>query len=58
MVSNTFASRKQRPLWELFILVAFFVGLALLTRVPAELGKLRHANAVAVEAAQARSTGN
>lgn len=32
-------TRQQRPLWEMFILLAFFLGLALLCRVPAELGK-------------------
>lgn len=34
-------TRQQRPLWEMLILLAFFVGLALLCRVPAELGKLQ-----------------
>ena len=32
-------SRQQRPLWEMLILLAFFLGLALLARVPSELGK-------------------
>jgi hypothetical protein len=39
MGSTTDKSRQQLPLWEMLILLAFFVGLALLARVPAELGK-------------------
>ncbi len=54
-------SRQQRPLWEMLILLAFFVGLALLCRVPAELGKLKVAAALVApqgETVQAQSTGN
>lgn len=39
MGSTTDKSRQQLPLWEMLILLAFFVGLALLARLPAELGK-------------------
>ena len=39
MGSANDSSRQQLPLWEMLILLAFFVGLALLARVPAELGK-------------------
>jgi hypothetical protein len=39
MGSTTDKSRQQLPLWEMLILLAFFLGLALLARVPAELGK-------------------
>jgi len=39
MGTTTDKSRQQLPLWEMLILLAFFVGLALLARVPAELGK-------------------
>ncbi|GEM_PF-5094270 len=53
-------TRQQRPLWEMFILLAFFVGLALLCRVPAELGKHRIAAALAHQAAttQAQNTSD
>jgi hypothetical protein len=53
-------SRQQRPLWEMLILLAFFVGLALLCRVPAELGKHRITaglSAPQVDATQAQRTG-
>lgn len=40
-------TRQQRPLWEMFILLAFFLGLALLCRVPAELGKHQFAASLA-----------
>lgn len=36
-------TRQKRPLWEMLILLAFFLGLALLCRIPAELGKHRFA---------------
>ena len=49
MGSTTDKSRQQLPLWEMLILLAFFVGLALLARVPAELGK--HGFAAARESA-------
>lgn len=39
MGSTTDKSRQQLPLWEMLILLAFFLGLALLARVPQELGK-------------------
>lgn len=39
MGSTTDKSRQQLPLWEMLILLAFFVGLALLARIPQELGK-------------------
>jgi hypothetical protein len=54
-------TRQQRPLWEMLILLAFFVGLALLCRVPAELGKHRIAAGLAapkVESVQAQNTPN
>jgi hypothetical protein len=53
-------SRQQRPLWEMIILVAFFVGLALLCRVPAELGKHKVAAGLIApqsETVQAQRTG-
>ena len=53
-------TRHKRPLWEMLILLAFFVGLALLCRVPAELGKHHFAAAPAVpqsETAQAQHFG-
>jgi hypothetical protein len=53
-------TRQQRPLWEMFILVAFFIGLALLCRVPAELGKHRVAAGIAApttQTTQAQRTG-
>lgn len=46
MGSTTDKSRQQLPLWEMLILLAFFVGLALLARVPAELGKYGFAKGV------------
>ena len=55
MVSNALSSRKQRPLWEMLILVGFFLGLALLAKGSAKLGKLRHANAPRAEHAEARA---
>jgi hypothetical protein len=58
MGSNTDKSRQQRPLWEMLILLAFFLGLALLARVPAELGKLRQANVTNIENTQAQRSGN
>lgn len=47
-------TRQQRPLWEMLILLAFFLGLALLCRVPAELGK--HQLAAGLSAPQSEST--
>ncbi|HKP98124.1 MAG TPA: hypothetical protein VJ385_20510 [Fibrobacteria bacterium] len=55
MGSNTDKSRQQRPLWEMLILLAFFLGLALLARVPAELGKLRQADMAGSEATRAQN---
>ena len=55
MVSNAFASRKRRPLWEMLILVAFFLGFALLAKGSAKLGKWRHANAPRAENAEAHA---
>lgn len=54
MGSTTDKSRQQLPLWEMLILLAFFVGLALLARLPAELGKRNlAAKAAATEQNQA-----
>jgi hypothetical protein len=58
MGSTTDKSRQQRPLWEMLILLAFFLGLALLARVPAELGKLRQASVKIDETTQAQRLGN
>lgn len=58
MGSNSLSSRKQRPLWEMLILLAFFLGLALLARVPAELGKMRQANYAAGQADQTQDAGD
>jgi hypothetical protein len=55
MVSNAFASRKRRPLWEMLVLVAFFLGFALLAKGSAKLGKLRHAHAAKLDNAEARA---
>ena len=55
MGTTTDKSRQQLPLWEMLILLAFFVGLALLARVPAELGKRGIAGATPPGAAQNRS---
>ena len=55
MGTTTDKSRQQLPLWEMLILLAFFVGLALLARVPAELGKRGIADASRPDAAQTRS---
>ena len=52
-------TRQQRPLWEMLILLAFFLGLALLGRVPAELGKHQLAASLAApqsETNQAQSS--
>jgi hypothetical protein len=54
MGSTTDKSRQQLPLWEMLILLAFFLGLALLGRLPAELGK-RGLVASHHEAGQSRS---
>jgi hypothetical protein len=58
MGSTTDKSRQQRPLWEMLILLAFFLGLALLARVPAELAKLRQASVNTDETTQAQRIGN
>ncbi len=62
MGSTTDKSRQQLPLWEMLILLAFFVGLALLARVPAELGKhgiAANANhSQPAQSAQAQNPGN
>jgi hypothetical protein len=53
-------TRQQRPLWEMLILLAFFIGLALLCRVPAELGKYQFFAGTAApqsQTSQAQSTG-
>jgi hypothetical protein len=53
-------TRQQRPLWEMLILLAFFVGLALLCRVPAELGKHHVAAGLVapqIESIQAQRSG-
>ena len=55
MGSTTDKSRQQLPLWEILILLAFFVGLALLARVPAEIGKRGLAGANRPDASQSRS---
>ena len=55
MVSNALSSRKQRPLWEMLILVAFFLGFALLAKGSAKLGKLRHPHAPRAEHVEARA---
>lgn len=52
--------RQQRPLWEMLILLAFFVGLALLCRLPAEIGTRHMAAGLAgphSETTQAQRTG-
>ncbi|MEO6096987.1 MAG: hypothetical protein ABIW76_15445 [Fibrobacteria bacterium] len=54
-------TRQQRPLWEMLILLAFFLGLALLCRVPAELSKHRVAAGLASpqsETVHAQRSGN
>lgn len=54
-------TRQKRPLWEMLILLAFFMGLALLCRVPAELGKHRIAAGLVApnsETTQAQRSGN
>ena len=62
MGTTTDKSRQQLPLWEMLILLAFFVGLALLARVPAELGKHGFAadrgNASASQSAEAQPTSS
>jgi hypothetical protein len=62
MGNTTDRSRQQLPLWEMLILLAFFVGLALLARVPAELGKhgftaTEHGNAAPNRSAEAVPAG-
>ncbi|MDB5106200.1 MAG: hypothetical protein JWP91_3889 [Fibrobacteres bacterium] len=32
-------SRSKRPLWEMLVMILFFLGLAIMARVPAEIGK-------------------
>ncbi len=32
-------SRSKRPLWEMLVIILFFLGVALMARVPAEIGK-------------------
>ena len=62
MGSTTDKSRQQLPLWEMLILLAFFVGLALVARVPAELGKRGIAASGTAsqpaQSAQAQTSGN
>ena len=62
MGSTTDKSRQQLPLWEMLILLAFFVGLALLARVPAELGNHGFAtnglNSQPAQSAEAQTPGN
>ena len=50
-------TRQKRPLWEMLILVAFFMGLALMCRVPAELGKRRMANALVAHQTETTQAG-
>lgn len=32
-------SRSKRPLWEMLVMILFFLGVALMARIPAEIGK-------------------
>ncbi|MDB5050979.1 MAG: hypothetical protein JWO30_4050 [Fibrobacteres bacterium] len=48
-------SRQKRPLWELLVLILFFLGLAIMARVPAEIGKYMAKSASAKNEIQANS---